>query len=441
MTNQPDQPYGTDPGYPQSGYPEPYDEGPQTQQWQAPTWETELQPPITDSTPPPERYGAPQGYGPPPQEYGTGYGTPQHGTQQGQGTSPPYGTPQPYGNTGQYDQSGQYGSTGQYGQTGHPTGQYGQQQPQPYAAAQPQAPGPMTQQQYPAHTPVHTPPPAPAPAMDPPGFTGTGTVTGGASTTAAAEPQYATAADRARAEGRPQILEPGLQPAAVTAVLALLLSGAAALHEYATLVPLVLLQAVTAAGWFRLNGMWPARQGIALAFLGGLAANAALLVAGRENAPAAILGTLGVWVLLSIVLGLRSHAGPDERLAGLLATVVSSALAVIGAGYLGAATDAVVIAGIAVAAAVLARALPLPTAASVLVALLAAAGAGIAAGRFSDWGTDGALLGLAAGACALIGHRAASYDYPSRFVHMTAGVALPLAAAAPATYILAQILP
>ncbi|WP_344962481.1 hypothetical protein [Streptomyces thioluteus] len=34
---------------------------------------------------------------------------------------------------------------------------------------------------------------------------------------------------------------------------------------------------VTAAGWFRLNGMWPARQGIALAFLGGLAADAGLL--------------------------------------------------------------------------------------------------------------------------------------------------------------------
>lgn len=198
---------------------------------------------------------------------------------------------------------------------------------------------------------------------------------------------------------------------------------------------------MTAAGWFRLNGMWPARQGIALAFLGGLAANAALLVAGRENAPAAILGTLGVWVLLSIVLGLRSHAGPDERLAGLLATVVSSALAVIGAGYLGAATDAVVIAGIAVAAAVLARALPLPTAASVLVALLAAAGAGIAAGRFSDWGTDGALLGLASRRVCADRPPGGELRLPVAVRPYDGGSGPPLAAAAPATYILAQILP
>jgi hypothetical protein len=55
--------------------------------------------------------------------------------------------------------------------------------------------------------------------------------------------------------------------------------------SYALVVPLVILQAVTAAGWFRLNGMWPARQGIALAFAGALVADVALLAAGRENGP------------------------------------------------------------------------------------------------------------------------------------------------------------
>jgi hypothetical protein len=98
----------------------------------------------------------------------------------------------------------------------------------------------------------------------------------------------------------------------------------------------------------------------------------------------------------------------------------------------------VVVGGVAVAAAVLARALPLPGAVSVVVALLAAAGAGIAAGGFTDLGASGALLGLGAGVCALVGLRAASYDYPSRFVHMTAGVALPLTAAAPAVYLLGR---
>ncbi|WP_159769477.1 hypothetical protein [Streptomyces sp. HM190] len=249
-----------------------------------------------------------------------------------------------------------------------------------------------------------------------------------------------TDAQRARAEGRSPIIEPGMQPALITAVLGLLLAGAAALGEYALAVPLVILQAVTAAGWFRLNGMWPARQGIVLAFAGALAADAALFAAGREHAPAAILGTLGVWVLLGIVLGLRSHADPEERMYGLMATVASAALAIIATGYLAADADAVTVGAVAAAVAVVARALPLPTAASAVVALLAAAGAGVAVGGMTDLGSSGALLGAGAGVCALVGHRVASYDYPSRFVHFTAGVALPLAAAAPAVYLLGRAL-
>jgi hypothetical protein len=243
-----------------------------------------------------------------------------------------------------------------------------------------------------------------------------------------------------RAQGRSPIIEPGLQPAALTAVLALLLAGGAAIGSYALLVPLVVLQAVTAAGWFRLNGMWPARQGIALAFMGGVVADIALLVVGRDNGPAAILGTLGVWVLLTLVLQLRSHADPDERMYGLMATVASAALAIVAAGHLAAEPDAVTVGGVAVAVAIVARALPLPTVVSVVVALLAATGAGIAAGGMTDLGSGGAFLGLGAGACAVIGHRVASYDYPSRFVHMTAGVALPLAAAAPAVWLLGRAL-
>ncbi|WP_413254272.1 hypothetical protein [Streptomyces canus] len=247
-----------------------------------------------------------------------------------------------------------------------------------------------------------------------------------------------TDAQRARLEGRSPIIEPGIQPAALTALLGLLLSGTAAVGSYALLVPLVVLQAVTAAGWFRLNGMWPARQGIALAFLGALVADAALLAAGRENAPAAILGTLGVWVLLSLVMQLRSHADPDERMYGLMATVASAALAIVATGHLAADPDAVTVGAAAVAVAVLARALPLPTPASVVVSLLAAAGAGIAVGGMTGLGAKGAFLGAGAAVCALIGHRVASYDYPSRFVHFTAGVALPLAAAAPAVYVLGR---
>ncbi|MEK8171441.1 hypothetical protein NKH77_24470 [Streptomyces sp. M19] len=68
-----------------------------------------------------------------------------------------------------------------------------------------------------------------------------------------------------------------------------------------------------------------------------------------------LIGTLGVWLLLVVVLQLRSHASPDERLYGLTAAVASSAVTVLAAGYLAAAaesSDAVVVgaAGVAVAA-------------------------------------------------------------------------------------------
>ncbi|MGG8409763.1 hypothetical protein ACM614_25855, partial [Streptomyces sp. 12297] len=77
--------------------------------------------------------------------------------------------------------------------------------------------------------------------------------------------------------------------------------------------------------------------------------------------------------------------------------------------------------------------------ASVVAALGAATGAGIAVGGFTDLGAGGALLGLVAGACALVGLRVAAYDYPSKFVHMTAGVALPLAVAAPAVALIGRV--
>nr|WBO78841.1 hypothetical protein SBE_002479 [Streptomyces sp. SBE_14.2] len=284
-------------------------------------------------------------------------------------------------------------------------------------------------QQQAAPLPPESPAAAPAPAPDAPDPSDYGPPTLGGNT-------RVTDAQRARAEGRSPIIEPGMQPAALTALLGLLLAGTAAIGTWALLVPLVILQAVTAAGWFRLNGMWPARQGIALAFAGALTADVALLAADR--APAVILGTLGVWVLLALVLQLRSHADPDERMYGLMATVASAALAIMASGYLAAKPDAVTVGAVAVAVAVLARALPLPTPASVVVSLLAATGAGIAVGGMTDAGTEGALLGAAAAACALIGHRVASYDYPSRFVHFTAGVALPLAAAAPLVYVLGR---
>ncbi|MGV9450008.1 hypothetical protein [Streptomyces sp. NPDC003635] len=378
-----------------------------TQQWQGQTWETQVQAPVSAAE---TAYLPQQGYD---QE---GYG------RQG------YGQENPQGRQGYEPYAGQpYPAPAPAEAHGPAHG---------HAPLPPEASGAIPSwttpdAQMPPESGTHDAHRAAAPSPETPDTTAYGPATLGGNA-------RVTDAQRARLEGRSPIIEPGMQPAALTALLGLLLSGAAAIGEYALLVPLVLLQAVTAAGWFRLNGMWPARQGIALAFAGALTADVALLVADR--APSAILGTLGVWVLLSLVLQLRSHADPDERMYGLMATVASAALSIVAAGHLAAEADAVTVGAAAVAVAVLARALPLPTPASVIVSLLAAAGAGIAVGALTDVGPEGALLGAAAAGCALIGHRVASYDYPSRFVHFTAGVALPLAAAAPAVYVLGRAL-
>ncbi|MGW3154676.1 hypothetical protein [Streptomyces sp. NPDC001089] len=378
----------------------------QTQQWEGQTWETQAQPTTPAADPayaPPRAPGdrhAPQG---------------RQGAYQGYAEPHGAGHPQGAGNAQDAPHAQTYG----YGAAAGPLPQEPAAQGWDHARPQrhPEAPAPMT-----------------GSVAD-----GAGAATGYGPATVTGNARV-TDAQRARAEGRSPVIEPGIQPAALTAVLALLLAGTAAIGQYALVVPLLLLQAVTAAGWFRLNGMWPARQGIALAFLGAVTADVVLLAVGRENAPAAILGTLGVWVLLTLVLQLRSHADPDTRMYGLMATVVSAALSIIAAGHLAAEPDAVTVGAVTVAVTVLVRALPLPTAVSVAVALAAAAGAGFVVGGMTDLGGQGALLGLGAGVCALIGHRVASYDYPSRFVHFTAGVALPLAAAAPAVYLLGRAL-
>jgi hypothetical protein len=266
-------------------------------------------------------------------------------------------------------------------------------------------------------------------------------------TTAATAARSGAGAPVPRAKGSP-LIAPGLLPAGVTAALAVLVAGAAQIGGAALAVAVALLQAVTAAGWFRLNGMWPARQGIALAFLAGVATDASLLLADEGHAPAVIIGTLGAWCVLTVTLHLRNRSGPDERLYALTAAFTATSLTVVAAGFLAsldaATADAVTVGAAAVAVAALARALPLPPFVSPAVALLAAAGAGVAAGQLTVLGGDGAatapaaaggVLGLVTGGCALLGLRVASYDYPSRFVHMTAGVALPLTLAAPVVYL------
>ncbi|WP_098025063.1 hypothetical protein, partial [Streptomyces sp. st115] len=359
--------------------PAAFDQG-ATQTWQAPTWDTQYQPTIRPDDPhraqgqsQAQGYGQPDPYGAPrPDPYGQqqsgAYATPQpqpHAPyqqhQEPQYREPQYQEPQHHGHQrhGQQPQHQQQPYRPSAADTAYlpPQGASGSY-PLPPQGASGSYPLPPEVPATPA-TPV-----APAAASAPPSAAEPATGQPGPGDTGYSAPTTLgnariTDAQRARAEGRSPIIAPGMQPAALTAVLGLLLAGGAAIGTYALLVPVVLLQAVTAAGWFRLNGMWPARQGIALAFAGGLVADVVLLAAGREHGPAALLGTLGVWVLLTVVLQLRSHAGADERMYGLMATVVSASLAVLAGGQLAALPDAVAVGGVAVAAATLARALPL----------------------------------------------------------------------------------
>ncbi|MFI7277600.1 hypothetical protein [Streptomyces sp. NPDC049879] len=265
-----------------------------------------------------------------------------------------------------------------------------------------------------------------------------------------AQTGVAPAAPSRRHRARSPIIPPGFRPAVLTAVLAGLLAATAPLGQGAAVPAVVLLQLVTAAGWFRLNGMWPARQGIALAFAGGLAADAALLLAPDDRLPEALVGVLGAWFMAVLVLQLRHRGSADERLDSLTATAASSVLAIVAGGHLAAAGltgdglsgDAVAATAAGVGAAALLRAVPVPFLSFVL-ALGAAvgAGAGLTAAGLTDLADRDALAFAAGGGvAALIGLRVASYDFPSRFVHFTAGVALPLTAAAPVAYGLARAL-
>ncbi|MEY9962787.1 hypothetical protein ABIA33_000813 [Streptacidiphilus sp. MAP12-16] len=267
--------------------------------------------------------------------------------------------------------------------------------------------------------------------------------------TAPAAAQRPGSAPNAGRIGSP-IIDPGVQPAAATLAIGLLIALAALLGRPALVLPTLLLQAVTSAGWFRLNGMWPARQGIALAALGGFTADAAMLAASGGTAPAVLAGTLGGFFLLVLILQIFRPSNPDERFYALTVSASATVMTILAGCFLAAGTithhgwssGAVVLVGtLSAAVAVLLSAVPgLPAKAGFGAGAVIALACGALLGVVTGMGLGGALLGLAAGSCALVGRRVAAYDFPSRFVHLTAGVALPLACAAPAVFLVGHLL-
>ncbi|MGW2375669.1 MULTISPECIES: hypothetical protein [Kitasatospora] len=303
-------------------------------------------------------------------------------------------------------------------------------------------PPPAPQQAAPAAGMPPVPPPAAGPGFDPPTMTLKRPDAPAAAPYGSAPPYGAlpaqpvpAAAPSAVPGGRTgsPIIDPGLQPALITAGAAALLAGGAALGQVALALVVALLQLLTAAGWFRLNGMWPARQGILLAALAGFTADAAVLLADSNGGVAAVVGTLGGFFLLVLVLQTFRPSDPKERFYAL--TVLGSATVVTAlcttlllAEWVPAGVGAVALATLLAAAP-----LPGPKQLGPVLGLVAAVLLGFLVGA-------PVALGALAGLGALVGRRVAAYDFPSRFVHMTAGVALPLAVAAPLIWMATDLL-
>ncbi|MGW4649227.1 hypothetical protein [Kitasatospora sp. NPDC004289] len=229
-------------------------------------------------------------------------------------------------------------------------------------------------------------------------------------------------ADPIRRSGTP-IVEPGLPVAGLTAGLCALVAAASlAGGRYGLAAGLTVAQGLTAVGWFRLHGMWPARQGIAAVALAGVVADLAVLGAGAVG----LLGALGTYLVAVLVWQTFRPSDPAERFYAL--TVLASGVVLAGLEaslLLGGHTPAALL---AVAVAVLLAATPAPAAVAAAAALLLGATAGVLAG-----GPPVQAVLVTVGA--LVGRRVASYDFPSRFVHFTAGVVLPVAVAAPLAWI------
>ncbi|MGW0664654.1 hypothetical protein [Streptodolium elevatio] len=239
---------------------------------------------------------------------------------------------------------------------------------------------------------------------------------------------------------------PGLLPALLTSGLAGALVVGALVGGPAIVVSVAVLQVVTAAGWFRLHGMWPARQGIALAILAGFAADVAVLKAG-DDALGILPGILAAVLGVVLLQQLARRDGRPELLPALTVTASAALLTVLDVLFVLAARvespdvrdgALVVVGAAAVAVAVLPAAMPLPGPLGAALGLAAAAVAGLVAGSVLNVGGTAVALGVGAGVMGLLGRRTAGYDHPSKFVHFTAGVALPLALAAPAVYLLGR---
>ncbi len=167
--------------------------------------------------------------------------------------------------------------------------------------------------------------------------------------------------------------------------------------------------------------------------LAGFTADVSVLLASTDGGAAAVVGTLGGFFLLVLVLQTFRPSDPAERFYALTVLGSATVVTVLCGALLLAQWVPAAVAAVALATVVAAAPLPGPKAVAPVLGLLLAAGFGLLVGA-------PVALGALAGVGALVGRRVAAYDFPSRFVHMTAGVALPLAVASPLVWIGSRLL-
>jgi hypothetical protein len=248
----------------------------------------------------------------------------------------------------------------------------------------------------------------------------------------------------------------------VAAVLVLACTGLLAVAAYAGAVPLALavafVQVVFIVGWFAVIDVPGGRGGAIVAAGAAVLADGLLLAqALRTDEPdlAPVAVTLGLALLAAFVHQIARRRGRPDVVASITATLTVTAIAVLGALLLPAASGrdsaaaAVVAVVVGAGLATASTLLPLSPWVAAVVAVVVAAAVGAALGATSDdvGVVPGSALGAVAAVLALLGTTVARfvvYDAADRPVEPVLRLAvpalLPLLLAAPAAYVLSRVL-
>lgn len=238
--------------------------------------------------------------------------------------------------------------------------------------------------------------------------------------------------------------------ALLTALMAALIALSAALGSYVLAVAVLVLQVVCAYGWFRLAPVPAVRGSLTIAIGAGLAADVLLLLDRTHEVDSASVGPLAGVLGAAFVATFGYELFRQDRLEYLVASVTSTAagttLTVLAAGLLAERVApggriVLVTSMAAVAAATFLAALPGPPLIRVFFGTVAGGAAGYGVARVvQDLGSNRSLLlGLSVGLLAAAATSVSAAARSSRRAVLSAAVMLPLAFAAPVTYVLGRM--